>query len=93
MNPVSNIQGSCDRSRPSTFFWIKRDRSENLRILRGSVSLAVPTDNHAAFLSNDCEDWCLDNLTDGLLAEWKGLELHAHFASKADALLFRLRWM
>ena len=76
----------------SMFFWIKHDRSAFTRSVGGSISHLVPLDRHDAVLSSECEDWCLDNLEDGLLAEWRGLELHAHFASKTDAILFLLRW-
>lgn len=77
----------------STFFWIKRDRTTFGRCVRGSISLGVPLDCQRTFLSSECEEWCLDNLIDGLLAEWQGLELRAHFASKRDAILFKLRWL
>lgn len=79
--------------RRSMFFWVKRDGSAFARYVRGSISLTVPLDQHGEVLSSECEDWCLDFLTDGLLLEWRGTELHAHFASKIDAVLFRLRWL
>jgi len=92
MSAVPIAQTVPDNSR-STFFWIKRDNSSFARWVRGSITLTVPLDCHDAFLSSECEDWCLDNLTDGMLAEWHSIELRAHFASESDASLFKLRWL
>lgn len=94
MSAAASIRGSTAAlGRKPFLFWIKRDRAEHLRLLQGSVSLSVPGDCQDSVLTNDCEDWCFDNLREGLLAEWRGLELILHFATVHDAILFRLRWL
>ncbi len=74
-------------------FWLNRDRSPHLRLLQGSVSVPVPDDLHWGVLASECEDWCMDNLREGVLVEWKGLELIFHFATVHDAILFKLVWL
>lgn len=73
-------------------FWLTRDRSAHLRLLQGSVRVPVPDDRHWSVLASACEDWCMDNLREGVLVEWKGLELILHFATVHDAILFKLAW-
>ena len=92
MSAVRISQAMSGASR-SMFFWIVHDGFAFARCVRGSISLTVPLDRHEVVLSSECEDWCFDNLTDGLLAEWRGTELGVHFAGKRDANLFRLRWL
>lgn len=75
------------------FFWIKRDSSTFARCVRGSVTCSVPLDNHDGVLSAECEDWCFDFLSEGLLVEWRGTELYVHFANRRDASRFKLRWL
>lgn len=79
--------------RRSLFFWITRDRVQHRRLLRGSIALAVPRDRQDGVLSSACEDWCFDNLDEGVLAEWVGLDLTVHFVSGRDAMVFKLRWL
>ncbi len=56
------------------------------------MSFLVPHDRQMDILSSGFEDWCYDNLTQGVLAEWLGLDLYLHFASKSDRMLTVLRW-
>ena len=73
-------------------FWLTRDRSPHLRLLQGSIAVSVPDDRHWSLLASECEEWCMDNLREGVLVEWKGLELIFHFATAHDAILFKLVW-
>lgn len=74
------------------FFWIVRDRPAQMRKIGGSLSVAVPRERHVDVLGTEFEDWCFDHLQQGLLAEWKGLDLIFHFATVQDTLLFKLTW-
>jgi hypothetical protein len=91
--PVTVSANAASRCVKSLFFWIKHDCAQSSRLVHGSVSLSTPREKHADILSSDCEDWCLDNLNEGVLAEWKGLDLRLHFASGSDAILFKRRWL
>ena len=92
MSAPKPVSSSITTSMSEPFqFWIKRDRSPRLR-LRGSISLPMPAALHGLVRDCDFEDWCLDNLEEGLLVEWRGLELIFHFATASDAILFKLRW-
>jgi hypothetical protein len=51
-----------------------------------------PDDRHWIVLGSESEEWCMDNLREGVLAEWKGLELTFHFATVHDAIVFKLVW-
>jgi hypothetical protein len=87
------MRGSAATLLPkSHMFWLLRDRCTHRRLLQGSTSVPVPVDRHWVVLGSECEDWCMDNLREGVLAEWKGLELIFHFASVHDALFFKLVW-
>ncbi len=93
MTAPKSLPGSASASaKEPNLFWITRDRASHLRLLRGSVSLPVPVALHDLVRDCDCENWCLDNLEEGLLVEWSGLELIFHFATASDAILFKLRW-
>jgi hypothetical protein len=74
------------------YFWVKRDRSPYARLVRGSVSVPVPDDRQREVLTADCEDWLLDTIWEGVLAEWNGTKLIFHFATIADAAAFTLVW-
>lgn len=73
-------------------FWLTRDRTPHLRLSQASISVPIPNDLHWFVLSSECEDWCMDNLREGALVEWKGLELIFYFATVQDAVLFKLMW-
>ena len=90
--PASNHSLKMAGNPASSYFWISRDRSQFLRAVGGSVSFLVPHDRQMDILSSGFEDWCYDNLTQGVLAEWLGLDLYLHFASKSDRMLTVLRW-
>lgn len=74
-------------------FWLTRDRSPHLRLLHGSVSVTVPESRQWDVLASNCEDWCMEHLREGVLAEWEGLELIFHFANSHDAISFALVWL
>jgi hypothetical protein len=93
MSAATLMRGSAATSLLGAhIFWLTRDRSPHLRLLQGSISVPVPDDRHWVVLGSQCEDWCMDNLREGVLAEWKGLELIFHFATVHDAILFKLVW-
>jgi hypothetical protein len=77
----------------SLFFWIKRDRSQHMRLLTGSISVTVPMDQHSRVLGTDFEDWAFDFLREGVLGEWQGLDLVFHFATIHDSIMFALAWL
>jgi hypothetical protein len=59
----------------------------------GSISLTVPEGKRDPVLKSDFDDWCFDQLEEGVLAEWRGLDLMLHFAATNDAVLFKLKWL
>lgn len=94
MKPKSIADASSDAGDPisSTYFWIAPDTAANVRWVRGSVTALVPEELHEKILSSRFEDWCLDNIEQGVLAEWAGVDLYLHFASQSDRVLTQLRW-
>jgi hypothetical protein len=94
MRSKSVADASPDAGKPirSTYFWIAPDSAANVRWVKGSATVLIPGRLQDAILSSQFEDWCLDNLEQGVLAEWAGLDLYLHFASKSDRILTQLRW-
>lgn len=91
MSAANAMRGSTVTSLPKPYlFWVTRDSSLHVRVLRSSISVPIPDDRQWSVLASECEDWCLDNLHGGVLAEWKGLKLIFHFATMRDAIFFKL---
>jgi hypothetical protein len=93
MSALKSRRGRAAPARLSPFFfWIVRDRSPQMRKIGSLLSVIVPLEKHVDVLGTDFEDWCFESLQQGVLAEWRGLDLIFHFATVKDALLFKLTW-
>lgn len=93
MSALKSLLGRVAPAGPAPFFfWIVRDRPPQIRKMGSLLSVVVPLEKHVDVLGADFEDWCFENLQQGLLAEWRGLDLIFHFATVKDALVFKLTW-
>lgn len=91
--PIDDVKSDAGKRIGSTYFWITPDSAANVRWVKGSVTAFIPERLQDDILSSPFEDWCLDNLEQGVLAEWTGLDLYLHFASKSDRIRAQLRWL
>ncbi|WP_323810750.1 hypothetical protein [Sphingobium baderi] len=87
-NPPS--QGSAARDH---LFWIVPDVPPFATLVPGLFASMVPEDRQWTLLSSAFEDWCLDNLTGPVLAQWSGLALVLHFACVEDQVYAKLAWL